>query len=255
MGNQESILRKEHDMLPEKHGPGAIPLTLMCVVCDREKAEDALAIMQREQTYFSLALLGKGTANSRILSYLGIGARDKTIFFSILPAEHARHLLPVLGKEMELDTPGHGMAFYTSIHEGCYHCPVEIATDESEEEKMEPKPHDLVMVILNRGYTEEVMDVARAAGATGGTVLHARGCGLSGAERFFGVTIQPEREVLMIVADTADSCGIMQAIAEKVGPESDAGAVSFSMPVSGVRGIDRDVPEAVAHPTTASGEE
>ena len=97
--------------------------------------------------------------------------------------------------------------------------------------------HDLILVILNRGFTEEVMGSAREAGTTGGTVLHARGCGLGGAEKFFGVTIQPEKELIMIVADTANSHDIMAGIANSNGPGTQAAAISFSMPLNDVRGL------------------
>ena len=67
--------------------------------------------------------------------------------------------------------------------------------------------------------------------------MHARGCGLEGAEKFFGVTIQPEKEVILIVATVSDSCGIMAAIAEEAGPDNEAGAISFSMPLTAVKGL------------------
>jgi len=97
--------------------------------------------------------------------------------------------------------------------------------------------HNLIIVVLNRGYSEEVMDAARASGATGGTVLHARGYGMAGMEKFFGMTITPEKELLLIVAQDADTCGIMTGIADKVGPATDARAISFSLPLNGVKGI------------------
>mgnify|MGYP000943805687 CR=1 FL=1 len=80
------------------------------------------------------------------------------------------------------------------------------------------------------------------AGATGGTVIHARGCGLAGAEKFFGVTIQPEKDMIMILADRTVSCNIMSAIAEKAGPHTDSHAISFSLPASHVHGIGLDIP-------------
>lgn len=97
--------------------------------------------------------------------------------------------------------------------------------------------HDLIMVVLNRGYSEEVMDAARQAGATGGTILHARGCGAAGVEKFFGMTVTPEKELLMILAQGDHTDVIMESIAAKAGPATDAAAVSFSLPASGVKGI------------------
>ena len=102
------------------------------------------------------------------------------------------------------------------------------------------------MVVLNRGYSDDVMAAARAAGAKGGTILHARSFG-SGMETFFGVEITPEKELLMIVAACDTACDIMQRIAEQTGPETPAGALSFSMPLDDVRGLrtpETSVPKA-----------
>lgn len=214
------------------------PLSLLCVVCDWEKQGRVLSVLEGHRTLFSLALHGKGTANSRMLSYLGLGSHDKLVLFNVTSDETAGMLLAKLDDSMDFKTPGHGIAFSADMHEGCYHRIVDIDKLREGADKVNSQAtHDLIMVVLNRGYTEEVMDAARAAGATGGTVLHARGCGLTGAEKFFGVTIQPEKEVVMIVAQVEDSCGIMQAIADEAGPEKDANAVSFSMPLSAVAGI------------------
>lgn len=215
-------------------------LSLLVGVVDRDKAEQVAAILEGQRAFFNLVSLGQGTANSRILDYLGLGKTDKAVFTSILPTEASLELLDKLDDKLELNKPGHGIAFITNVHQGCYHKPVSF-TGESETggKEMENRPttHDLIIVILNRGYTEEVMDEARAAGATGGTVLHARGCGLTGAEKFFGVTIQHEKEMMLVLAPVDTSCAIMAAIADKVGPGTDANAISFSMPVNGVRGL------------------
>lgn len=226
-----------------------LALDFVCCVVDRERGEKVLHVLEGKRSFFNLVSLGKGTANSRILNYLGLGQHDKSVFLSIMPADISRQVTAVLNEKLELKKPGHGIAFTARVHEGCYHEPVRFSQyDESGGEEMEQAEriteatHDLIMVVVNRGYTEEVMDGARAAGATGGTVLHARGCGMAGAEKFFGVTIQPEKEIIMIVASVADSCGIMAAIAEKNGPGTDASAVSFSLPLNGVMGLAEKKP-------------
>lgn len=229
----------------EKHKP--LPLSLFCVICDKEKSGKVTGTLEGHKAYFSLVLHGHGTANSKILGYLGLGQTEKRVFMSVMPAGVARDVLHHMDEVLQFKKPGHGVAFISKIHEGCYHRLVEIPNDDAEGETMQTASgKDLIMVIVNRGYTEEVMEAARSAGATGGTVLHARGCGLQGAEKFFGVTIQPEKEMIMILATDDVSCGIMEEIAHKTGPETDAGAVSFSMPVGSVKGIGNDLENAKA---------
>lgn len=228
----------------EKHKPGKIPLVLLVVVVDRDIRKKVVQMMESHKSYFNLVMHGKGTAHSQILNYLGLGEAEKEVFFSIRAEERAYELMDALDEKLEFVRPGHGMAFIADIRHGCYHKPVRIAQLEGDSE-METENHELIMAVVNRGYTDDVMEAARGAGANGGTVLHARGCGLSGAEKFFGVTIQPEKEVIMIVAHDNNTCDIMDAIAEKCGPETDAGAISFAMPVSHVRGVSDDVPDSI----------
>lgn len=221
-----------------------IALSLFCVVCDRDRRERVVEVLEGQKSFFNLGLLGRGTANSKTLSYLGLGETEKAVFFCIMPTAVAREAMDKVDDALVLHKPGHGIAFMTQVHEGCYHKPVQfIGKDDGGETVEQTTKYDLIMAVVNRGYTEEVMDVARRAGARGGTVLHARGCGLSGAEKFFGVTIQPEKELIMIIAPEADSCAIMGSMADEVGPGTDAGAISFSMPASDVRGLATAAPE------------
>ena len=99
--------------------------------------------------------------------------------------------------------------------------------------------HELIVVILNEGHSDMVMDAARGAGAGGGTVLHAKGTGGIGTEKFFGVSLADEKDVIYIVASGKEKAAIMNAINKEAGPSTKAGAISFSLPVSDVAGLRR----------------
>ena len=219
-----------------------LSLSMLVCVVDREKKEKTSAILEKQHTFFTMVSLGKGTASSPILKYLGLGDTEKAVFMSVLPSEAVPSIMGALDQKLELAKPGHGFAFTNEVRDGCYHTPVEF-TGREETNMEQTLSHDLLIVILHRGFSDDVMDVARAAGAPGGTVLHARGCGHTGAQKFFGVTIQPEKEMLMIVSDHEKSCDIMAAIADKMGPGTPAAAISFAMPVSAVRGISDPLPK------------
>jgi len=104
---------------------------------------------------------------------------------------------------------------------------------------MEKCTHDLIIAIVNRGFTDVVMDAARPAGARGGTVIHARGAGAKEAEKFFGITIQPEKEVVLILAKDEDRNAIMTAIARAAGLDSEGQGLVFSLPAGDVMGVAR----------------
>ncbi len=83
-----------------------------------------------------------------------------------------------------------------------------------------------------------VMDAARAAGATGGTVIHGKGVGQENAKKFFNVSIAQEKEVVYdIVAYRPQKAAIMQSILKLAGPDSKAGAIVLSLPVSEIAGL------------------
>ena len=99
--------------------------------------------------------------------------------------------------------------------------------------------HELIIVILNEGYSDTVMDAARSAGATGGTVLHAKGTGKTRSEKFFGVSLAEEKDMIYILTPAGRKADIMKAISRDCGPETEAGAICFSLPVTEVAGIRR----------------
>lgn len=102
---------------------------------------------------------------------------------------------------------------------------------------MKDTTHDLIIVIANRGYIDLVMDAARGAGAYGGTVLQAKGTGMEHAEKFMGVSLAAEKEIIFIVTRTEQKNNIMKAVMEKAGPDSEAKAIVFSLPVTDTAGL------------------
>ena len=97
--------------------------------------------------------------------------------------------------------------------------------------------HELIIAILNEGHSDMVMTAAREAGATGGTVLHAKGTGSRETGKFLSVSIADEKDMVYIVAKSGEKAAIMRSINEKAGPGSRAGAICFSLPISTVVGL------------------
>ena len=97
--------------------------------------------------------------------------------------------------------------------------------------------YELIMVIANQGATDQVMDAARSAGARGGTVIHGLGTGSKNAAKFYKVSIAAEKEVILIVSAAEQKAAIMKAVIEQAGPDTRAGAIAFSLPVSELAGF------------------
>lgn len=97
--------------------------------------------------------------------------------------------------------------------------------------------HNVIMIVANQGFSAEVMDAAKSAGATGGTVIHATGSGLENMETFFGLKLKPEKELILILAAKELKHAIMKAVFDQNGPGTDADAMLFSLPVDRVAGL------------------
>ena len=102
---------------------------------------------------------------------------------------------------------------------------------------MAANSHELIICIVNNGFSDIVMDAAKDAGARGGTVLNARGTANKEAESFFHIAIQPEKEVVMILVPLNVKDAVLHALYEKAGLNTMGQGIAFSLPVDNVVGL------------------
>lgn len=92
--------------------------------------------------------------------------------------------------------------------------------------------YELVLCIVNSGYSENVMNAARSAGARGGSIVRGRGSANPASEEFFGVTIQPDKEVVMILVPSSIKDAVMKSVYKNAGLSTEGVGIVFSLPVS-----------------------
>ncbi|MDE7439807.1 MAG: P-II family nitrogen regulator [Clostridia bacterium] len=97
--------------------------------------------------------------------------------------------------------------------------------------------YEVILCIVNAGYSELVMDAAKEVGARGGTVMHAKGTANKEAEQFFNISIQPDKEVVMILVPKEIKDDVLHAIYKNAGLKSEGSGIAFSMPVNKVVGL------------------
>jgi len=97
---------------------------------------------------------------------------------------------------------------------------------------------ELIVSIVNRGHSDDVVSGAREAGARGGTIFYGRGTGNSERDSIMGVSIEPEKEIILTLTEKEDKSKIMKAICEKSNMNNPGEGICFSLPVSQVRGIN-----------------
>ena len=97
--------------------------------------------------------------------------------------------------------------------------------------------HEVIFAIVNAGFAEEAMDVARENGARGGTIFNARGVTGAEAAAFFGITLHAEKEILMMVVEKAIRDKVLNAMYSRMGMHKKAQGIAFSLPVSDAAGL------------------
>jgi nitrogen regulatory protein PII len=187
---------------------------------------------------------GHGAANAEIYDLLGFGEPKKAIIISVLTEPMAHHILKSLRTEINLNKPGTGIAFTVPINgissalsQLCSFSEAKVNCESEGVPMTQNEPYDLIITIVNNGYFSQVMEVATAAGANGGTLIHGRGLTTQEATKFLGITIQPEKDIVMILAPHDKKQTIMENIIQEVGLSTAGKGICFSLPVSTALGL------------------
>ena len=106
--------------------------------------------------------------------------------------------------------------------------------------------HEVIFAIVNAGFAEDAMDVAREQGVRGGTILNARCVARADEAAFFGITIHHEKEILMMVVEKSIRDNVLNALYKEMGMAKKAQGIVFSLPVSHVAGLAAAVEEKPA---------
>ena len=214
----------------------------LVTITDRRSTDAFLALYAEFGVTVSLRTVGSGTAVQETLSTLGLERTEKAVLFAMITADTWPKLQKELRHRLRIDVPGTGIAFTMPLSSIGGKRQLEFLTNgqpfqKGEESVLKDTKYELLVVIANQGYTEQIMAAARRENAGGGTVIHAKGTGMEGAEKFLGVSLASEKELVLIVVKHADKNNVMTAIMQEAGLETKAKAIVFSLPVTGTAGL------------------
>ena len=177
--------------------------------------------------------MGRGTASSDLLDVLGLGTTEKDILICLASRENTYRLMGSLEDGLKNDIYGSGIVFSMSVT-GLNNLIAAVFLNEEQRErggrdiKMKTD-YSLILITVNQGHTDAVMDTAREAGAGGGTVIRARWAGNEENNQFYGISVQAEKEIIAIVASGERRNTIMEVINKKHGLKTEAGAAGCSL--------------------------
>lgn len=209
-------------------------------VTDSESQELLTELHERLGLPLTVVLHGRGTAVKSMRELLGIETKEKRITLTVADREKTARLMALERRYLHIGVPGHGLTVAVPVKSVGGGKAVAFLKGDNQSAGYVPEldyRYELLVAIANEGTTDLVMNAARSAGARGGTVIHGKGTAAGDVARFYNLSLASEKEVILIVAPSEEKKTIMSAVLQKAGPDSPAGTLIFSLPVSAVDGF------------------
>ena len=213
------------------------PMSVIFTIVERGKGTAAIKLFTRNQVYLHTQFPGKGTATSEIMDILGLGSTEKDVIISYATSAAATLLLKKLDNDLRGAVTSGGIAFsvpltgLSNLVLATIAYKTELKKGDSKMSNEHKSENSLILITCNQGTSDVVMETAKKAGARGGTVLRARLSGVEELESSYGLTMTPEKEILMIIVPNGIRNAVMESINQAHGLRSEAEAVICSLGV------------------------
>ena len=212
-------------------------MALIMSIVERGSGSKLVKLYNKNQVFTHIRFEGQGTATSEILDILGLGGSEKDIILSIATRPAARVLLERLDDDLRGASPSRGIAVaipltaLSNLVAAYVGLKTKLETEGSGDMENQPKT-SMILVTVNQGYTDVVMETARKAGARGGTLIRGRWAGDESFAQSYGITtLQEEKELIFIVVPTELRNRIMDAVTKEHGLRTESGAMVSSIGV------------------------
>lgn len=214
----------------------------LTAIVDRGERRTVRRVLAGYGLPLTFNIMGEGTARTELLDYLGLGDRKRDIVVSGVCGSQKQVILTALTTGLKLKKQGNGILFTLpmfnvggtrtlSILRG--DVPVDAVC---KGETMRHHRAELVITIVQRGYAPEVVEAAQEEGAQGATVVHGRASSTDERRQFFGIMVEPQKDVVLMLVPRDVTANVMKAITKAAGLKTAGKGICFSMPVADVVG-------------------
>lgn len=222
-------------------------IEMLCLISkiNDDKKIDKLHI--ENKLAFSYTFYGNGTASSSLLEYFGLEEVRKYIYLSLIDSSKKNEIFDDILDKLNLKAPGNGICFTVPLSSSTKFIKDKIINkenymnkidDETKEKNKNKKEHELIIAIVNEGFSETTMNAAKKKGCSGGTLIKGRSLIEDGAKRkFFGISIEPEKDIILMVVDSKIKKDVMESITMDVGLKTKGNGICFSLPISDAIGL------------------
>ena len=213
---------------------------LLVTIANKDRIDRIIKLYKRYNVTYSCSINAIGTASSSLLSYFGLDEVKKSVVLTVIPCVLESKIMYDLHNKLELYKPGNGICFSISINSASRYLSTiykDISIVKEEYKMINEKDYELVVLIVSEGYASIAMDAAKRVGASGGTLINGIGLGSSEAKKFLGITIEPEKDVVLIITPREEKLKVMEEVTKDVGLSHEGRGVLFAMPVDNVVGL------------------
>lgn len=176
-------------------------------ILEKSYGSKVMKCIKEDSKSLTSVFYGKGTVSSHVLNALGFYEEKKEITFSVVDQSLEDDIYDTLEKKLKLSEAGHGVLF--SI-------PIRKLDKDSDQKEIPMNAKEAIFVVVENGQAEKVVETANKAGAKGGTIIHARGQSQQEPKKLFHLDIEPEQEIVLIVANKEQGTDITDAITNEM---------------------------------------
>ena len=216
-------------------------LCMLFIIINTSDEKRTIKIINKYKLGFKVIMHGEGTASSSLLEYFDLTDDKKTIITSVLPPLICRQLLKEIEQKVKVHELGKGIAFSIPLTSSPKYMLDFYKKHKMEDIKMNEANKHLIVTIVNQGNAEKVMTEAKKAGATGGTTINGRSLEVEKTIKFLNIAIEPEKDIILIIASTKKKNNIMNAILENCGLKTPGAGICFSLPVDYAVGLNPEI--------------
>ena len=220
-------------------------ISFLLTIASREDVDTFTAFLNQRNISAIFNVLCHGTAGQSLLDILGLERTEKVLICTMMERKKAKATMQDMISSLGINLPGAGISMRIPASSIGGSSSMKYLLENQniiigEVSNMDEKPnfpYELIIAISEKGTSELVLEAAHSAGARGGTILHAKSASTDFTNKFFGVSISSEREVILIATKRSSRDSIMRAIMENAGIHSAARTLLLSLPVEDIVGL------------------
>lgn len=206
---------------------------VMTLIISEHQANLFIDIIKEKNLYDGIVFLAKGTVKNSFLNLIGLKNQKMRLIDVLIESEKSKEIIDYTAEKLKLNEPNHGIAYLTSKR---------MVKDEEGKSNVSntigvKTMFKKITVIVNRGMADDVMDIARESGARGGTILHGKGTGSKNAAKLFGMEVEPEKELVLIIVPTELEEKVVNNLYDKLEMHKGGNGILFVEDITDVRGI------------------